>query len=151
MRSIPVLFALFMASIAWGQHMKTPVYLHHRGEDQIGSRLVSALKAELEQSTKYEPAPADLPREGTKLFLEIVTVDGSCKGQEPGRRSAVSVVIEYMIHGESQIPAMWYHKIMLVEREGVDDAARTLLTDMGAKWCRTVKSSGNSCPKELLP
>jgi hypothetical protein len=43
---------------------------------------------------------------------------------------------------------MWYHKLVVVEKNAVGKIAVELLEDMDARWCSYIKNSVGGCPKE---
>lgn len=152
MRYILLVAMLLVApGVACAQPRKTPVYLSHKGEDAIGKLLAIELKRQIEKSPRYRLDQLGTPKEGTKFFVKIVTLDVSGSGPGAGLTSAASVVVEALEPMERQYAFAWYHKLMLVGRENVRHAAEVLLEDVDASWCRAVKNAPDTCPKELLP
>ena len=98
----------------------------------------------------------EFPTRGRLFILKMVTLDVSAKCERGGQRSAVSVVVETV---ESpgpvpHLPAEWYHKLLLVEQGREAQAAKTILADFDARWCRRFYSGTGAlrqCPKETLP
>jgi hypothetical protein len=43
---------------------------------------------------------------------------------------------------------MWYHKVIIVDKDSVGTFAKDLLFDMDARWCSYVKNSIGGCPRE---
>jgi len=43
---------------------------------------------------------------------------------------------------------MWYHKVIVVDKNAVGTVAKDLLDDMDARWCNYIKNSVGGCPRE---
>lgn len=55
-------------------------------------------------------------------------------GQEGGKKSAVSVVVESMGFPNSYpVPDMWYHKIFVVDQKTADRIAKDFLENLDAR------------------
>jgi len=94
----------------------------------------------------------DTPEGATTKFefhIDLSTADVSDSKTERGERSAVSVVIEdFGLPNSYPVEAMWYHKVIIVDRDSVGTVAKDLLFDMDARWCSYLKDSIGGCPKE---
>jgi len=146
--------ALLGAGSAWAQ--RQPFFVSCRGSDPLGARFAAALRRELERSSVYELALApEVPKQGILFHLSIATVCMSDKCEEPARRVVADVKVETLGIGAWPLPDEWYWKSFLVGRGGLDRAAKRLLRDIGARWCRMSQYSSPSamaqCPKEVLP
>jgi len=118
-----------------------------KGADKVGADFVNALKAQLKSSSEYALyTPGGKSSQGPDFSLELVTFDVPGRGQ-----SAISVVVESTLPARQGPSYKWYHKAFLVDHKTVDRMARTLLADIDARWCRTIKNAPHTCPKELLP
>jgi hypothetical protein len=147
-------YALLGAGGVWAQ--RQPIYVSCKGSDRLGGQFAAALRRELDRSSMYEVAPApEIPKQGTLFHLSIAMVCMPDKCEEPARRVVANVEIETLGAGAWPLPDVWYMKSFLVGRGGVDRAARSLLTDIGARWCRMSHYSSATaiarCPKEVLP
>ena len=145
-------FLLFLAPCAsLAQQSRTPVSLSRVGQDQVGALFQTALKQELAHSTRYIPRHAEGAKGKFEFDIELVTLDISDSEAQEGRRSVVSVVIEdFGLPNSYPVPDMWYHKVIVVDKDTVGRLAKDLLDDMEARWCSYIKDSVGGCPKEKL-
>ena len=61
----------------------------------------------------------------------------------------VSVVIEdFRLPNGFPVYTMWYHEVLIVDRDSAATVAKDLLYDMDARWCSHVKDSIGGCPQE---
>jgi hypothetical protein len=133
------------------QERRIPVSVSRTGVDRVGSLFVAALNRELSHSIRYEPMPTEGIDKGLRFYIELVTVDLSNNGQERGKSSAVSVVIEDMgLPGSFPVATKWYHKVIVFDEKAADKVAEELMEDLDAGWCNHIKSSVGGCPKEKL-
>jgi len=139
--------ALMFSGAGFAQDQKTPVSVGHTGKDEVGSLFVGAFNRQLSHSARYEPMKG--LETGFRFYVSFVTLDPSDNSPEQGRRSVVSVVIEDMGRPNSlPVAEMWYHKVVVVKRQTVDETAKQLLEDMDARWCRTIRNATGGCPAE---
>jgi hypothetical protein len=149
-RLISLLLAMLCCSASFAQEKRSPVYVSRSGQDGVGSVFESALRKELSGSSIY--ALRDF-EEGAKpkfeFHIELATVDLAVESSERGKRSAVSVVIEqFGLPNSYPIAEMWYHKVIVMNKDSADAMAKDLVNDMGARWCNYIKNSVGFCPKE---
>jgi hypothetical protein len=145
------IFALLVSQAALGQQPKIRVSVSQTGHDRIGSLFTSAVEKELSHSTKYQQMDPKGTYDGLRFYVQLATVDVADDGQESGKKSAVSVVIESMGFPNSYpVPYMWYHKIFVVDQKTVDRIAKDFLENLDAAWCSTITNSITACPKEKL-
>jgi hypothetical protein len=75
-------------------------------------------------------------------------VDAAENKSDEGKRSLVSVVIEeFGLPNSYPVATMWYHKLIVVDKNLVGTVAKDLLDDMDASWCNHIKNSVGGCPK----
>jgi hypothetical protein len=163
--SVLLVCSLFCVGAAAQQVVKTPVSVSRTGSDEVGSLLVNAIHQELSKSTNYD-LMRDEPvldsaklrlkvsdaqeKKGLEFFIELATADVATDEQKHGGASAVSIVIESMgLPNSWPVPLMWYHKIVITNREAINTIAKQFVIDMEAHWCNTSKNSVGGCPKEL--
>src|SRR5438874_8573505 len=88
---------------------------------------------------------------GLRFYVELATVDVAEDSRGLGNRSAVSVVVQDMgLPNTFPVSSIWYHKVIVVNRQTTDKFAKELVEDLDARWCKTIKSSVDGCPKEKL-
>jgi hypothetical protein len=46
------------------------------------------------------------------------------------------------------VSTMWYHKVIVVDRQTVDKSAKDFLDNIDASYCNLMKNSVGGCPKE---
>jgi len=123
----------------------------HAGQDRVGSLFESALKQELSRSTRYVPRYSEGAKTKFEFHIDLSTVDVADNKPEQGKRSVVSVVIEdFGLPNSYPVATMWYHKVIVVDKNLVGTIAKDLLYDMDARWCSYIKNSAGGCPKEKL-
>ncbi len=163
--SVLFVWSLFCVGTVAQQVVKTPVSVTRTGNDEVGSLLVAAVNQELSKSARYEligdePVSdsaklglkvSDAPKKkGLELFIELATADVASNEQKRGSTSAISIVIESMgLPNSWPVPSMWYHKIVITNRETINTIAKQFVIDMDAHWCNSMMSSVGGCPKEL--
>ena len=144
---LTAVLVLLAPSVATAQQGRLPVWVSHTGKDQVGSHFVETFNRELSHSTVYEPGGAGL--KGPQFYAEFISIDPSEGGSERDHRSIVSVVIEEMgFPNGYPVEVMWYHKVIVVNRQTADETAKALLQDMDARWCQYNKNSIGGCPAE---
>jgi hypothetical protein len=140
---------VLLIPVAVGAQEKTPVAVGHTGKDRVGTFFVDALNRELSHSALYEPMKAN--EKGFRFYVDLITVDTADIASEKGKKSVISVAIEDFGRPNSYpVPEMWYHKVIIVNRQQVDEIAKKLLEDMDARWCSYSRNSVGGCPKEKL-
>lgn len=88
---------------------------------------------------------------GPRFYIDLVTIDPGETPSQQGRKCVISVVIEdFAFQTHCRSLTCGYHKVIVVDRQDVDKMARTVLEDLGARWCSYIKSSVGGCPKEKL-
>jgi hypothetical protein len=149
MRLIAVVVILLIPYTSFGQESRTWVDVSRAGQDLIGSRFEAALKEELSRSTRYRPRHSDGAKTKFEFHIDLSTVDVSDIKAEQGKRSVVSVVIEdFGLPNSYPVATMWYHRVIIVDKDSVDTVAKDLLFDMDARWCSYIKNSIGGCPQE---
>jgi hypothetical protein len=145
-----ILFLTMLLSFAClAQGPRTPVYLSRTGQDSVGVLFEAALKQELSRSTRYTPRNAEGAKGKFEFVIELATVDVADDKAEQGKRSVVSIVIEdFGLPNSYPVATMWYHKVIVVDKNSVSKLAKDLLDDMDARWCSYLKNSIGGCPKE---
>src|SRR5712664_86957 len=129
-------FVLLITCASVAQERKIPVSVSRTGEDEVGSHFVAAFDRQLSLSSRYEPTPTKGIDKGLRFYIELMTVDLAGDGQEPGKRSAVSVVIEDMgLPNSYPVSEKWYHKVVVVDQKTADKIAKELIEDLDARWC----------------
>ena len=140
--SVALVLLMFCTGVVAQRVMKTQVSVSRTGNDQVGSLFVAALNQELSKSIKYDLMHNDEPlSDSAKLrlkvsdspknkrpefFIELATSDVATNEQKHGRASAISVVIESMGLPDSwPVPYMWYHKVILTNRETIRSIRQT--------------------------
>jgi hypothetical protein len=150
-RIMVALFALLVPFSGVAQERKLPMHVSQIGHDQVGALFSSAFKRELSQSARYEFSAPQETKNGSRFYVELMTVDVADNVANQGKRSAISIVIENMGLPKSfPVPSKWYHKLVLVDRQTVDKIAKDLLDDIDASWCNQITNSVGGCPKEKL-
>jgi hypothetical protein len=148
-RLIAIFFVLLVPHAGFAQQSRTPVYVSHTGQDRVGSLFEAALKQELSRSTRYVPRHYEGTKTKFEFHIDLSTVDVADNRSEEGKRSVVSVVIEdFGLPNSYPVATMWYHKLIVVDKNSVGTVAKDLLDDMDARWCNHIKSSVGGCPKE---
>jgi len=153
-----------VGTVAQRAIIKTPVSVSRTGNDEVGSLLVAAITQELSKSPRYElmhgePASDSAklglkvsggPKEkGLEFFVELATADVAPNEHQRGTSSAISIVIESMgLPNSWPVPSMWYHKIVITNRQTVNAIAKQFVIDMDAHWCNTIMNSTGACPEE---
>jgi hypothetical protein len=95
---------------------------------------------------------SDGVKSGLRFYIELITVDPADNGPEQAKRSVASVVIQdFGIPNSYPVADMWYHKVIVVDKDTADTIAKELLEDMDARWCSYIKNSTGGCPKEKFP
>jgi len=149
MRPIAVLVLLLAPGTSFAQEGRIPVHVSHTGKDSVGSLFDEALKQELMRSTRYMPKYSEQSKNKFELYVEMISVDIAENKSEEGRKSVVSVVIEeFGLPNSYPVATMWYHKVLVLNKESVGSVAKDLLYDMDASWCNHIKNSVGTCPKE---
>ena len=144
-----LLLAFVIPYTSFAQESRTPVSVSHIGQDSVGSLFEVALKQELSRSSRYMPRNSEAVKTKPEFFIELSTVDVADNKSEQGKRSVVSVVIEDFGRPDSYpVATMWYHKVVVVDKDSVGTLAKDLLYDMDARWCSYIKNSIGGCPKE---
>jgi hypothetical protein len=150
-RLIAVVFVLLIPCASSAQERRIPVSVSRTGQDQVGSLFAAALKRELSHSKQYEPMFTGGINTGFRLYVDLITVDVADKELEQGKRSVVSIVIQdFGLPNSYPVANMWYHKVVVVDKNAVGEIAKDLLEDMNARWCNYIKNSVVGCPKEKL-
>ena len=137
--------------LAYAEESRIPVHVSHTGKDSVGSMFAEALKQELTHSTRYTPKYSEQAKNKFELYVELVSVDVAETKSDEGKRSVVSVVIEeFGLPNSYPVATMWYHKVIVVDKDSVSTVTKDLLDDIDARWCKYIKSSVGGCPKEKL-
>ena len=138
-------------NLAYAEASRIPVHVSHTGKDSVGSMFDEALKQELTHSTRYTPKYSEQAKNKFELYVELVSVDVAETKSDKGKRSVVSVVIEeFGLPNSYPVATMWYHKVIVVDKDSVTTVTKDLLDDIDARWCKYIKSSVGGCPKEKL-
>jgi hypothetical protein len=146
-----IAFFVLISCTSIAQQRRIPVSVSRTGEDQVGAVFVAALNREISHSTKYVLMPGEGATAGLRFYLELATIDVAEDSQGLGKRSAVSVVAQDMgLPNTFPVSSIWYHKVIVVNRQTTDKFAKELVEDLDARWCKTIKSSVDGCPKEKL-
>ena len=150
MRPIAVLVLLLVPRASFAQESRIPVHESHTGKDSVGSMFAEALRRALTHSTRYVPKYSEQTQNKFELYVELVSVDvAENKSGDEGKRSVVSVVIEeFGLPNSYPVATMWYHKVIVVDKNAVGTVAKDLLDDMDARWCNYIKNSVGGCPRE---
>lgn len=151
MRLIALVFALLIPSTSSYQERRIPVAVSRTGQDQVGKLFAAALKQELSDSMQYAPIHAEGIKNRLRFYIDLGTVDVVDNEPEQGKRSVVSVVVQDMGSPNSYpVAVIWYHKVVVVDRNAVGKIAKDLVEDIDARWCSYNKNSVGGCPKEKL-
>ncbi len=147
-----LLFATVLALVipcsGFAQDRKTPVSVSHTGKDQVGVLFVAALDRELSNSNKYRPLRAGENESGLRFYVDLISIDPADTPQQRERKSVISVVVQdFGLPNSFPVSDMWYHRVIVVERENVDTMAKTLLEDMFTRWVCRLRNSLGDCPK----
>lgn len=146
---IAVVLALLVPNASFAQESRTPVYVSHNGQDRLGLLFELALKQELSRSARFMPQHSESEKTKLEFHIDLITVDVAENKSEQGKRSIVSVVIEdFGLPNSFPVASMWYHKVLVVDKDSVGMVAKDLLYDMDARWCSYIKNSLGGCPKE---
>jgi len=149
MRLIAMFFVLLVPYAGFSQESRIPVYVSHTGQDRIGLLFERSLKQELSRSTRYVPRHSEGAKTKFEFHIDLSTVDVADDKSEQGKRSVVSVAIEaFGLPNSYPVAEMWYHKVVVVDKNSVSTFAKDLLDDMDARWCNYIKNSVGGCPKE---
>jgi hypothetical protein len=110
-----------------------------------------ALKRALTHSTRCMPKYSEQTQDKFELYVELISVDVTESKSDEGKRSVVSVVIEeFGLPNSYPVASMWYHKVIVMDKNSVGTVAKDLLDDMDARWCNYIKNSVGGCPREKL-
>lgn len=151
MRLIAIFLVLLVPCASFPQGSRTPVYVSHTGQDRVGSLFEAALKQELSRSARYAPQHSEEAKAQLEFHIDLSTVDVADNKSEQGKRSVVSVVIEdFGLPNTYPVETMWYHKVIVVNKDSVGAVAKDLLYDMDARWCGYIHNFVGGCPKEKL-
>jgi hypothetical protein len=151
MRAMIALFVLLIPCSGAAQQRKIPVSVSQVGHDQVGSLFATAFKQDLSHSARYEFMRTEVSKSGLRFYVEFITVDAADGASDQGKRSVISVVIQDMgLPNSFPVANMWYHKVIVVDRQTVGKISNELLEDMDARWYSYIKNSAASCPKEKL-
>ena len=149
MRLTAIFFVLLAPYAGFAQESRIPVYVSRAGQDRVGSLFETSLKQELARSTRYVPRHSEGAKTKFEFHIDLSTVDLADNKAEQDKRSVVSVVIEdFGLPNSYPVAAMWYHKVIVVDKNSVSTVAKDLLDDMDARWCNYIKNSVGGCPKE---
>jgi hypothetical protein len=149
MRPIAVLILLLVSHASFAQESRVPVHVSHTGKDSVGSIFDKALERALTHSTRYMPKYSEQAQNKFELYVELVSVDAAENKSDEGKRSVVSVVIEeFGLPNSYPVATMWYHKVIVVDKNSASTVAKDLLDDIDARWCNYIKNSVGGCPKE---
>ena len=97
------------------------------------------------------PKYSEQTQDKFELYVELISVDVTESKSDEGKRSVVSVVIEeFGLPNSYPVASMWYHKVIVMDKNSVGTVAKDLLDDMDARWCNYIKNSVGGCPKEKL-
>jgi hypothetical protein len=152
LRLIAVILAVLIPSASLAQEQRIPVSVSRSGQDQVGSLFATALKQELLRSTRYALSDPGKIKNGLRFYIDLITVDPAESETERGKRCVVSVVIQdFGLPNSYPVADMWYHKVIVVDRNAVAKTAKELLEDMDARRCKYVKNAVGGCPKEKFP
>lgn len=128
---------------------KITITVSQRGTDQVGALFAAAFNRELSHSTRYGFAPSGVTPPGVEFYVDIISVDPAVTAPEQGKRSVISLVIQEMgLPNSYPVSTMWYHKVIVVDRQTVDKSAKDFLDDIDASSCNYMKNSVGGCPKE---
>jgi hypothetical protein len=119
---------LLVPFTGFSQEARTWVYVSRAGQDLIGSRFEAALKDELSRSTRFRPRYSEGAKTKFEFHIDLGTVDVSDVKEEQGKKSVVSVVIEESgLPNSYPVATMWYHKVIVVDKDSVSRVAKDLL------------------------
>jgi hypothetical protein len=149
MRPIAVFVLLLVPRASFAQESRIPVHVSHMGKDSVGSMFDQALEQELTHSAGYMPKYSEQAKNRFALCVEMVSADVAENTSDEGKKSVVSVVIEeFGLPNSCPVVTLWYHKLIVVDKNSVGTVAKDLLDDMAASWCNYIKNSIGACPKE---
>jgi hypothetical protein len=131
---------VLFACAGFAQEKRSPVYVSHSGQDKVGALFEAALRNELSHSSVYALLKFE---ESSKTKFEfhigLASVDVAVNNSEQAKRSVVSVVIEeFGLPNSYPVAELWYHKVIVVDKDSVDAMAKDLVDDMGARWCHYI-------------
>lgn len=149
MRLFTVFLILLIPFSIAAPDRRIPITVTQRGSDQVGALFAGAFNRELSHSMRFGFAPSGVTQPGGEFFVELISVDTAVVAPEQGKRPVISLVIQEMGFPNSYpVSAMWYHKVIAVDRQTVDKSAKDFLDDIDASYCNYTKNSVGSCPKE---